>query len=67
MARSLGMGGVQPRPTKDDLRRRALAAARIRLAALQSAGQIGNEAIETVERELRRIELRAFLGKLYPR
>ncbi|CAO4151711.1 hypothetical protein DHODJN_17405 [Methylorubrum extorquens] len=67
MARSLSVDGFQPRPTKDELRRRAHAAARARLAALRRAGQIGDEAVETVENELRRMELRAFLGKLYPR
>ncbi|CAO4145574.1 hypothetical protein LPLAFNJD_LOCUS1975 [Methylorubrum aminovorans] len=67
MAHSPGMDSSRPRPTKDELRRRALAAARARLAALRRAGQIGDEAVETVEGELRRIELRAFLGKLYPR
>lgn len=67
MAHSPGMDGSRPRPTKDELRRRALAAACARLAALRRAGQIGDEAVEkTVEGELRRIELRAFLGKLYP-
>lgn len=61
------MDGSRPRPTKDELRRRALAAARARLAALRRAGQIGDEAVETVENVLRRMELRAFLGKLYLR
>lgn len=66
MTRSPGMNGSRPRPTMDELRRRALAAARAKLAELRRAGRIGNDAAETVEGELRRIELRAFLGKLYP-
>jgi hypothetical protein len=53
-------------PTKDELRRRALLAARRRLSELREAGEIGDAAVRAVEDDLRRIELRAFLGKLYP-
>lgn len=67
MTHPLGTDGSPPRPTKDELRRSALAAARAKLAELRRAGRIGDEAAETVEGELRRIELRVFLGKLYPR
>lgn len=67
MARSTRIDGSRLRPTRDELRRSALAAARAKLAELRSAGRIGDEAVETVEGELRRIELRAFLGDLYPR
>ncbi|WP_419953468.1 hypothetical protein [Methylobacterium sp.] len=53
-------------PTKDELRRQALLAARRRLTELREAGEIGDAAASAVEDDLRRIELRAFLGKLYP-
>jgi hypothetical protein len=53
-------------PTKDELRRRALLAARQRLTELRDAGEICDAAVSAVEDDLRRIELRAFLGKLYP-
>jgi len=49
------------------LRRRALLAARRRLIELRQAGEIGDAAVSAVEDDLRRIELRAFLGELYPR
>jgi len=52
--------------TKDELRRWALLAARRRLSELREAGEIGDAAVSAVEDDLRRIELRAFLGKLYP-
>ncbi|MHC2002976.1 hypothetical protein ACYQR9_21445 [Methylobacterium sp. CM6241] len=52
--------------TRDELRRRALLAARRRLSELQDAGEIGDAAASVVEDDLRRFELRAFLGKLYP-
>ena len=52
--------------TKDEWRRRALLAARTRLIELREAGEIGDAAAREVEDDLRRIELRAFLGKLYP-
>lgn len=61
------MDGSLLRPIKDEPRRSVLAAARAKLAELWRAGRIGDETAETVEGELRRIELRAFLGKLYPR
>jgi len=48
------------------LRRQALLAARRRLTELREAGEIGDAAASAVEDDLRRIELRAFLGKLYP-
>ncbi|GEP06484.1 hypothetical protein MOX02_45220 [Methylobacterium oxalidis] len=54
------------RPTQDELRRRALKAARDRLNHLQRRGEISEQAVQVVEDELRRIELRAFLGRLYP-
>ncbi|WP_264048725.1 hypothetical protein [Methylobacterium flocculans] len=52
--------------TKDELRRRALLAARRRLSELRDAGEICDAAVSAVEADLRRIELRAFLGNLYP-
>ena len=55
-----------PPPSRDELRRRALRAARRRLTDLRETGKIGDAALEAVEDDLRRIELRAFLGKLYP-
>jgi len=36
------------------------------LSELREAGEIGDAAMSAVEDDLRRIELRAFLGKLYP-
>jgi len=52
--------------TRDELRRRALLAARRRLTELRQAGEIGDAAAQVVEDDLRRVELRAFLGALYP-
>jgi hypothetical protein len=54
-----------PSLTKDELRRRALLAARRRLTELRQAGEIGDAAVSAVEDDLRRVELRASLGALY--
>lgn len=52
-------------PTRDELRRRALKAARAELHRLHGCGLIGDEALQQVEDDLRRLELKAFLGRLY--
>ncbi len=53
-------------PTRDELRRRALKAARAELYRLHCWGLIGDKALQQVEDDLRRLELKAFLCGLYP-